>query len=71
MVTAEFLPKKDLKPGWKGAFLEAVLHRKHIAFNGIAYYRSIKIGQVERTNIKQNKPLQEYYQDVILYFLYD
>lgn len=31
MVTAEFLPKKDLKwlLGWKGASLEAVLHKKH------------------------------------------
>lgn len=37
MVAAEFLPKKDLKPGWNGASLDAVLHGKFIAFNRIAY----------------------------------
>lgn len=63
MVTIEFLPKKDLKPGWKGTYLEAMLHRKHVAFNGIEYYRFIKIRQGEI------KTLHKYYQNTILYFL--
>lgn len=61
MVTIEFLPKKDLKPGWKGAYLEAMLHRKHVAFNGIEYYRFIKIRQGEI------KTLHKYYQNTLLH----